>query len=430
MTQTKQKPMGRIKSSVLQWLGGPISLTNGEFWSAWLEGTNWSGQRVTVDSTLQLSAAMACVRLIAETISTLPLGFFEKLPDGTRKTATDHPLYEILHNQPNADMSAVTFWEVVLASMLLWGAAYIEIHRIGKRIVALDFLLPANMQRPRRNRSGEIEFWYTEVDGTRRQILESDMMYIPAFSVDGISGISPIAYGANVLGSAMATDKASAETFKGAMRSPGVVTMDSVLKPEQREDIRKHVEKVSKNGGIMVLEKGTGFHQLTFNPADAQLLASRQFNVEEICRWFRVPPFMVGHAEKSTTWGTGIEQQMIAFLTFVLRPWCVRIEQGVRKSLLAPAERSRYFAEFAMEGLLRADSAARASFYSAMTQNGIFTRDDCRILENRPPMGGNAAVLTVQSNMLPIDMLGQNTDAGAAKDALNAWLNQTEKGSE
>lgn len=430
MTQTKQKTMGRIKSSVLQWLGVPISLTNGEFWSAWLEGANWSGQRVTVDSTLQLSAAMACVRLIAETISTLPLGFFEKLPDGTRKTATDHPLYEILHNQPNADMSAVTFWEVVLASMLLWGAAYIEIHRIGKRIVALDFLLPANMQRPRRNRSGEIEFWYTEVDGTRRQILESDLMHIPAFSVDGISGISPIAYGANVLGSAMATDKASAETFKGAMRSPGVVTMDSVLKPEQREDIRKHVEKVSKNGGIMVLEKGTGFHQLTFNPADAQLLASRQFNVEEICRWFRVPPFMVGHAEKSTTWGTGIEQQMIAFLTFVLRPWCVRIEQGVRKSLLAPAERSRYFAEFAMEGLLRADSAARASFYSAMTQNGIFTRDDCRILENRPPMGGNAAVLTVQSNMLPIDMLGQNTDAGAAKDALNAWLNQTEKGSE
>ncbi|MBC3811340.1 phage portal protein [Undibacterium aquatile] len=430
MTQTKQKPIGRIKASVLQWLGVPISLTNGEFWDAWLSGSNWSGQRVTVDSALQLSTAMACVRLIAETISTLPLGFFEKLPDGTRKTAVSHPLYEILHSQPNADMSAVTFWEVVLASMLLWGAAYIEIRRIGTRIVALDFLLPEKMQRPRRNRAGEIEFWYTNPDGTRRQILESDMMHLPAFSVDGISGISPIAYGANVFGSAMATDRASAETFKDAMRSPGIVTMDSVLKPDQREDIRKHVDKVSKTGGVMVLEKGAGFHQLTFNPADAQLLSSRQFNVEEICRWFRVPPFMVGHAEKSTTWGTGIEQQMIAFLTFVLRPWCVRIEQGVRKSLLNPVERNRYFSEFAMEGLLRADSAARASFYSAMTQNGIFTRDDCRILENRPPMGGNAAVLTVQSNMMPIDLLGQKTDSAAAKDALNAWLNQSPKGNE
>lgn len=430
MTQTKQKPMGRIKASVLQWLGVPISLTNGEFWDAWLSGSNWSGQRVTVDSALQLSTAMACVRLIAETISTLPLGFFEKLPDGTRKTAVNHPLYEILHSQPNADMSAVTFWEVVLASMLLWGAAYIEIRRIGTRIVALDFLLPEKMQRPRRNRAGEIEFWYTNPDGTRRQILESDMMHLPAFSVDGITGISPIAYGANVFGSAMATDRASAETFKDAMRSPGIVTMDSVLKADQREDIRKHVDKVSKTGGVMVLEKGAGFHQLTFNPADAQLLSSRQFNVEEICRWFRVPPFMVGHAEKSTTWGTGIEQQMIAFLTFVLRPWCVRIEQGVRKSLLNPVERNRYFSEFAMEGLLRADSAARASFYSAMTQNGIFTRDDCRILENRPPMGGNAAVLTVQSNMMPIDLLGQKTDSAAAKDALNAWLNQSPKGNE
>lgn len=430
MTQTKQKPIGRIKASVLQWLGVPISLTNGEFWDAWLSGSNWSGQRVTVDSALQLSTAMACVRLIAETISTLPLGFFEKLPDGTRKTAVNHPLYEILHSQPNADMSAVTFWEVVLASMLLWGAAYIEIRRIGTRIVALDFLLPEKMQRPRRNRAGEIEFWYTNPDGTRRQILESDMMHLPAFSVDGITGISPIAYGANVFGSAMATDRASAETFKDAMRSPGIVTMDSVLKLDQREDIRKHVDKVSKTGGVMVLEKGAGFHQLTFNPADAQLLSSRQFNVEEICRWFRVPPFMVGHAEKSTTWGTGIEQQMIAFLTFVLRPWCVRIEQGVRKSLLNPVERNRYFSEFAMEGLLRADSAARASFYSAMTQNGIFTRDDCRILENRPPMGGNAAVLTVQSNMMPIDLLGQKTDSAAAKDALNAWLNQSPKGNE
>ncbi|WP_428719130.1 phage portal protein [Undibacterium curvum] len=430
MTQTKQKPIGRIKSSVLQWLGVPISLTNGEFWNAWLGGSNWSGKRVTVDSALQLSAAMACVRLIAETISTLPLGFFEKLPDGTRKTAANHPLYEILHNQPNADMSAVTFWETVLASMLLWGAAYIEIRRSGSRIIALDFLLPSNMTPPKRNRDGEIEFWYTDPGGQRRQIPESDMMHIPAFSTNGVSGISPIAYGANIFGAAMAADQTSAETFKDAMRSPGLVMMDSVLKPDQREDIRKHVDKVSKSGSVMVLEKGAGFQQLTLNPADAELLASRQFNIEEICRWFRVPPFMVGHAEKSTTWGTGIEQQMIAFLTFVLRPWCVRIEQGVRKSLLTPAERSRYFAEFAMEGLLRADSAARASFYSAMTQNGIFTRDDCRILENRPPMGGNAAVLTVQSNMLPIDMLGQKTDAGAAKDALNTWLNQTSKGSE
>jgi HK97 family phage portal protein len=137
------------------------------------------------------------------------------------------------------------------------------------------------------------------------------------------------------------------------------------------------------------------------------LLATRSFNIAEMCRWFRVPPFMVGHNDGTTPWGTGMEQQMIGFITFVLRPWCVRIEQGIRKSLLTPVERQRYFAEFSMEGLLRADSAARAAFYSSMTQNGIYTRDDCRRLENLPVRGGNADELTVQSNLLPIEKLGQ-----------------------
>lgn len=427
MTQTKQSPLARIKSGVLQWLGVPISLTSGAFWNAWLEGSNWSGKRVTVDAALQLSAAMACVRLIAETMAALPIGFFQTLPDGTSKPDSSHPLYELLHNQPNADMTAVAFWEAVLASMLLWGAAYVEIRRIGTRIVALDFLLPGKMAPPKRGRDGVLEFWYTESDGKRRQIPEADMFYIPAFTVDGITGLSPIAYGANIFGAAMATDQASAETFKDAMRSPGLVMMDSVLKPDQREDIRKHVDKVSKSGGVMVLEKGAGFQKLTFNPADAELLASRYFNIEEICRWFRVPPFMVGHSEKVTSWGTGMEQQMIGFLTFVLCPWCIRIEQSIRKNLLTPVERQRFFAKYAIDGLLRADSATRASFYSIMTQNGIYTRDDCRILENRPPMGGNAAVLTVQSNLMPIDLLGKANDSTAARDALNNWLDQTPK---
>lgn len=424
MSETKQKPLGRVKSGVLKWLGIPIQLTDGAFWKAWMGGNSWSGKTVTVDSALQLSTVWACVRLIAETLSTLPLGFYQKNPDGSRSVATQHPLYEILHNQPNGDMSAVVFWEAVVASMLLWGNTYCEIIRVGGRIIALNFLMPARVTW-RRRKDGSIEYKYSDLDGSPpRSIAEADMMHIPAFTTDGITGLSPVQYGVNVFGVAMATDQASAETFKNAMRSPGLVTMDAVLKPDQREDIRKHVNTVSSNGGVMVLEKGAGFQQLTFNPVDAELLASRAFNIEEICRWFRVPPFMVGHAEKSTSWGTGIEQQMIGFLTFVLRPWCVRIEQGVRKSLLTPVERTKYFAEFALEGLLRADSAARAAFYSSMTQNGIMTRDDCRKLENLPVKGGNADVLTVQSNMLPIDKLGETTDAGSAKNALLNWLNQ------
>ena len=249
------------------------------------------------------------------------------------------------------------------------------------------------------------------------------MWHTTAFTLDGKMGISPISMGANVLGGAMAADKASAHTFTNGMKSSGLVTMgQQTLKPDQREDIRQHVRKVGDGGGVMVLEMGMGFQQINMNPQDAELLATRSFNVEEICRWFRVPPFMVGHSEKSTSWGTGIEQQMIGFIAFVLRPWCVRIEQSVRRNLLTPVERLTMSAEFALEALLRGDSAARSAFYSQMVQNGIMTRDDVRRLENLPLMGGNANVLTVQSNLLPINVLGINAAGSAAQDALRNWL--------
>ncbi|HEY8606623.1 MAG TPA: phage portal protein [Noviherbaspirillum sp.] len=423
MSETKQKSPGRLKSSVLKWLGVPIELTNGAFWSSWLGSKSWSGKTVTVDAALQLSTVWACVRLIAETLSTLPINFYERSPDGARKVAVDHPLYEILHNQPNADMTAVVFWEAVICSMLLWGNAFCEIVRVGNRIIALDFLMPDSVS-VRRRTDGSIEYRYRGLDGKAREIPEGDMMHIPAFTTNGMIGLSPVQYGANVFGTAIATDQASAETFKDAMRSPGLVTMDSVLQPKQREDIRQHVNKVSKEGGVMVLEKGAGFQQLSFKPADAELLGSRAFNIEEMCRWFRVDPVLIGHGEKQSNWGTGVEQKMLGFLMLTLRTWCVRIEQGIRKSLLTPVERRKYFAEFAIEGLLRADTAARAAFYSIMVQNGLMTRDEVRRLENLPPKGGNSAVLTVQSNMLPIDKLGEHTDAGAAKAALLHWLSQ------
>jgi phage portal protein BeeE len=131
---------------------------------------------------------------------------------------------------------------------------------------------------------------------------------------------------------------------------------------------------------------------------------------------------MVGHTDKSTSWGTGIEQQMIGFLVFTLGPWLKRLEQSIAKDLLTPTERLRYYPKFAVEGLLRADSAARAAFYSVMVNNGILTRDEVRELEDRPPMGGNAAVLTVQTALAPLNSLGANTADQNARNAVAAWL--------
>ncbi|MGT2453774.1 phage portal protein [Cupriavidus basilensis] len=429
MNQTKHKSPGRIKSAIAGalagWIGAPINLESGAFWSTWFGGRNFTGEAVTVNSTLQLSTAWACVRLLADTLSTLPLNVYRAESGDTKTLARDHELYKLLHNHPNADMTAAVFWQVYVACLLLWGAAYVEKRRnVVGGLIALDLLQPARMMPPRVRDDGSIEWIYNDpVLKRQRTIPEDDLWYLPAFTLDGLNPLSPVQMGANVFGGAIAADRASAATFKDGMKSAGLVTMDAVLKPSQREDIRTHVKTVSDQGGYMVLEKGAGFQQLKMNPQDAELLATRGFNVEEICRWYRVPPWMVGHTEKSTSWGTGIEQQMIGFVTFSLRPWAVRIEQSISKDLVLTTERTTVTAEFALEGLLRGDSASRASFYSQMTQNGIMTRDDCRKKENLPPKGGNADVLTVQSNLLPIDKLGENNPAGAAKDALTTWLN-------
>jgi HK97 family phage portal protein len=361
------------------------------------------------------------VRLIAETLATLPLGFYRRNADGSRTPATQHSLYEILHNQPNADMTAVVFWEVVVASMLLWGNAFIEVVRSGNTVIALHFLTPARLT-ARRLSGGGYEYRYRDetASATERVIRAESLMHIPAFSLDGITGLSPIVYGVNVFGTAIETDKASAETFRDAMRSPGLITMDMILKKDQREQIRQHVKTVSNDGGVMVLEKGASFQKLGFDPVSAELLSSRSFNVEEICRWFGLDPAMVGHGGKDSNWGTGLEQKMLWFLVFALRKWCVRIEQAVRKSLLTPVERLTLFAKFNMEGLLRGDSTARASFYTSAGQNGWMTRNEMRGLEELPPMPGGD-VLTVQSNLVPLDQLGK-VPASADRAAANAML--------
>jgi len=169
-------------------------------------------------------------------------------------------------------------------------------------------------------------------------------------------------------------------------------------------------------------------HMIGIKPSDAQLLETRAFSVEEICSWFRVQPFMIGRAaDGQTNWGTGIEQQMIGFITFTLRPWLARIEQAISKDLLRPDEQDTYYAEFSLEGLLRGDSAARQSFYSSALQNGWMSRNDVRRLENMPNIDGGD-IFTVQSNLIPIDQLGKQPAAQTSQDAFKLWLGINEKG--
>lgn len=405
LLRTISRSASRPSAGLSEWLGKTIRLSDGAFWGQFVGGQSSSGKSVSVDTAMRVSAVWACVRLIAETIATLPLGLYRRLPDGSREMDTSHTLYSVLAVSPNEHMSPVQFWEAMLASMLLRGNAFAQIHRSAGRVVALSFLLPHRMRLVTEN--GVIRYFYSFSDG-ERELQSSEVLHIPAFSLDGRIGLSPISYGADIIGSAISADDAANGTFKNGMMPTVAFKVDRVLKPEQRDDFRKYVETVSgamNAGKSPVLEAGVTPESIGINPADAQLLETRSWSVEEVCRFFRVPPWMVGHTEKNTSWGSGLEQQVIGFLTFSLSTWLRRIEKAVLKQLMSPGERLTHYAEFALEGLLRADSAARASFYSTMVQNGIYSRNECRVRENLPRVEGGDD-LTAQTNLTPLQLLG------------------------
>ena len=401
----KNKQPGRVKSALLNWLGVPISLTTGTFWQEWF-GTSSSGKVVTADKAIQLSSVWACIRLLSESISTLPLKVYMREEDGSRKLAQDHPAYQVLCRRPNLEMTPSRFMLLVVASICLRGNAFVEKKMIGRKLVALDPLLPQNMV-VKRLPTGKLEYTYTE-NGTKRVIPVDRMMHIRGFGLDGVCGMMPLSSGRDVFGAAMAVDEAAAKIFENGLQSTGFLSSKTALNKEQRERLRKSLQSFigSKNAGkLMVLENELSYQNVTMNPEAAQLLESRAFSIEEICRWFRVPPFMVGHVTKQSSWASSVEGMNLIFLTNTLRPLLVNIEQEIARCLLDGDE--DYFAEFSVEGLLRADSVGRSAYYTTALQNGWMSRNDVRRLENLPPIPGGD-IYTVQLNLTPLEDLKQN----------------------
>lgn len=367
-----------------------------------------AGEVVTDQSVLSLSAVWACVNLIAGTIASLPVSVYRAGPD-RRIDARDHPLYRVLHDSPNYDQTAMDFWEFMAASLELWGNAYARIERIGGRVVGLHPIAP-NLVSVRRLSNGNLEYTWTEEGKTYREA-DRSVLHIRGFGGNPLGGMSTLAFGRQVFGLARAIDRSAASTFANGLKPGGVLTFEKWLSPEHRRlaetTLTEKFVGAMNAGRPMILEGGTKWQQLTINPEDAQMLQSRGFSVEEICRFFGVPPHMVGHTEKSTSWGTGLEQQVIGFQKFTLRRRLKRIEQACDKQLLTADDRAAgVHVEFNLEGLLRADSAARSRFYGEMTRIGAMTINEVRALENLPPVEGGD-VPRMQAQNIPITDAGQ-----------------------
>lgn len=369
-----------------------------------------AGKPVTPEAALQVSAFWACVKLLAETIATLPLAVYQREADGGRVAAVGHPLSTLLRVSPDGEHTAVEFWEGAVVSLCLHGDAFAEKIRSGGRLIALQ-ALRADLMTVRRDKSGSLRYDYSDPRGFRT-LGESEVWHLRAFGNAGLRGLSPLMYARQTISASIAADEASNKIFANGIRPSAVLQMDTILKPDQRKDIRENVvgplAGSSNAGGVFVLEAGMKFTPISLSPADSQLLESRRWHVEEICRWFGIPPVLIGHASQGQTmWGTGVEQIVLSWLTLGLRSQLRRIEASVGLHLIEPAERARIYVEFAVEGLLRADSAGRAALYASLAQNGVMDRDEIREKENLNKRGGGAAKLTVQSNLLPIDDLAK-----------------------
>lgn len=395
-----------ILTKAISTIARGLGLTDLRLYHFFSGGPTHSGEIVTIETSLQLDVVWACVRLVSQTIATLPLFLYLRDKAGRGTIDDSHSLYRILHDRPNADMTATEFWEAMAAAVLLWGNAYAAIERIGSRIVAIMPMRPDRVV-VRRETDGSLSYTYSW-QGYVATLSEDDVFHIKGFSLDGLIGISPIAQARQCLASAMAAEKAAGAFFRNGMRPSAVMSAPTYLNDPQREQAKDIIARFTgamQTGGVPLMEGGWTLTPFSLPPEDAQLLQTRSFHVEQMCRWFDVPPIMIGHMDKSTAWGTGMEQMMQWFLTFALRPHLKRIEQAISKCLLTTEEQLSYYAEFNAEGLLRADSKARAELYKTLADHGLRTRNELRALDNEPPHpDGND--LTVMSNMIPIQLLG------------------------
>lgn len=388
----------------------PLSLTND---GSYLPVPD-AGEMVTATSSMALSSVWACANLVSGTISSLPFQVYRARPDGFTEPFTTHPLYSILYESPNYDQTSLDFWDYMSMSIELWGNAYADIRRgTNGDVIALRPIRP-DLISVRRLTSGPLEYSWAQ-DGTNYVRRDRDVLHVRGPGGDPLGGMSVLTFGRQSFSSALAAERAAAGMFRNGMRPSAVVSIDQWLTPDARKDAQETLEKrylgAINAGKPFLAEGGMKYQQISITPEDAQMLETRGFSVEEICRFFGVPPVMIGHAGASTAWPSSVEQQVLMFQKFTLRRRIKRIEQAVAMQVLTVEDRARGVSVgFNLEGLLRADSAARASFYQTMTQIGGMTINEVRKLENLPPVTGGDEV-RMQMQNVPIS---ETTDANQA----------------
>ena len=392
----------------------PRNSTSGSAYRFFM-GSSTSGKRVNERSAMQMTAVYSCVRILSEAVAGLPLHLYQYTDKSSKEKAVDNPLYFLLHDEPNTEMTSFVFRETLMTHLLLWGNAYSQIIRNGKgEVVGLYPLMPDRMT-VNRDEKGRLYYEYmvssddakTLKDGTVR-LSPYDVLHIPGLGFDGLVGYSPIAMAKNAIGLAIAAEEYGSKFYANGATPSGILEYPGTVKePDKvRESWNAGFGGSSNAHKIAVLEEGMKYTPISISPNEAQFLETRKFQINEIARIFRVPPHMVGDLEKSSF--SNIEQQSLEFVKYTLEPWLVRWEQAMQRALIPQDDKSKYFIKFNVDGLLRGDYQSRMQGYATARQNGWMSANDIRELENLDRIlaedGGD--LYLINGNMMPLSMSG------------------------
>lgn len=389
-----------------------------------------AGITITEHTAMRASAVYACVTLIAKTIASLPLKVYRRKANGDAAEVPDTIPYYLLHDEPNPVMTSCVWREYLTANILLGGNAYAAIGRDQANRVVDLFPIPWRAVTPARDKSGRNTYTVELGDGHKEIFDQSDMLHIPGLGFDGLKGMSVISYGARqAVGLALATESHGSHLFANGARLGVVLKHPKNLSEAAQLRLKHQFQQqhvgLSNSFSTMILEEGLDVSNITMTSEDAQFLDTRRFQVEDLARFFGVPPHMIGHTDKQTSWGTGVEQNTLGFLIFTIIPWLTRFEQEFNRKLFP---RSPFYAQFKHQGLMRGDSKARADYYASGHQNGWLTTNEIRKAEDLPPVAGGDT-LFVQTNLAPMQQLAsgtmqpgrQRTTDETGDDILSEW---------
>ena len=414
-TAPKPSFLSKVVDTVRAYTIGPLTSRSPEL-AKYFDGggSSLAGVSVTEHTALRNSAVWAAVGLISDDVSSLPLMLYKRLENGGKQKFDTHPLYRLLHDEPNPEMSSMVFRRTMQAHVLIWGNGYAEIERdgVGRPV----YLWPLEPERVRhdRDRAGNVIYRVMSASGGEAIIPAADMLHLVGRSHDGSVGSSLVQHARESIGLALAAEQFGSTFFGNGATFGGVISFKGPKPPEMsengyKESLEARHQGVKRAHKLLALYNDAQYKETGVEPNSAQFLETRQFQILEVCRWFKLPPHKLAHLSDATF--SNVEQQNVDYFVSAIRPWLVLWEQELTRKLVRPLERSIQAIEHSVEGFLRGDSAARAAFYRALFDLGAITPNEIRAYENMNPLPGGDLSFVPANNLVPLEKIGEYADA-------------------